>query len=196
MKQHVEVKLLNGTGAKCPHEGCKSELSIGSCGKFLDPKLVEIMSQKKKEASIAVTDKAYCPYLKCSALMSKREVLEYTNDFFVGAEQSGARKCMKCHHFFCINCKASWHYNQTCYGYKRYNPKARAEDAMLDTLAKENRCRQCVKCSHMVELASGCYHITCRCGYEFCYTCGASCENKKPTCTCPIWDELNIIGNV
>ncbi|KDP44111.1 hypothetical protein JCGZ_05578 [Jatropha curcas] len=195
MKQHVEVKLLNGTGAKCPHEGCKSELSIGSCGKFLDPKLVEVMSQRKKEASIDVADKVYCPYLNCSALMSKREVLEYTNDFFVGAEQSGARKCMKCHHFFCINCKASWHHNQTCYDYKRYNPKVHAEDAMLDSLAKENRWRQCVKCSHMVELASGCYHITCRCGYEFCYICGAPWKNKKPTCTCQIWDERNIIHN-
>jgi hypothetical protein len=33
----------------------------------------------------------------------------------------------------------------------------------------------------------------CRCGYEFCYTCGAEWKNKKATCSCPIWDERNII---
>ncbi|CAL8999751.1 unnamed protein product [Prunus brigantina] len=41
----------------------------------------------------------------------------------------------------------------------------------------------------MVELDSGCYHITCRCGHQFCYTCGAEWKNKKATCDCPLWDE-------
>ncbi|KAJ6985979.1 hypothetical protein NC653_023797 [Populus alba x Populus x berolinensis] len=161
MKQHVEVKLLQGTTAKCPHEGCKSEVSIETCGEFLDPKLVDIMSQRKKEASIAVTEKVYCPYPRCSALMSKSEVLEYTNSSFVGGEKSGARKCVKCHYFFCINCRVPWHYNMTCYDYKRSKPYPRREDKMLDSLAKRKLWRQCVMCKNMVELAEGCYHITC-----------------------------------
>ncbi|GKU93625.1 hypothetical protein SLEP1_g7202 [Rubroshorea leprosula] len=194
MRQHVEVKLLNGMLAKCPDEGCKSEVSIESCGKFLDPKLVEIMSQRMKEASIAVEEKVYCPFLKCSALMSRQEVLEYTKTVFVGTEQSGARKCKKCHRFFCINCRVPWHYNLTCYDYKRSNPPPK-EDALLSSLAREKLWRQCKKCYHMVELKEGCYHITCRCQYEFCYTCGAEWKNKGPTCKCPIWDERNIIRN-
>lgn len=161
MKQHVEVKLLNGVEAKCPHEGCKSEVNIDACGKFLDPKLVNIMSQRKKEASIAVTEKVYCPYPRCSTLMSKSEALEYSNSSFVGAEKSGARKCVKCQFFFCINCKVPWHYNMTCYDYQRSNAHL-VEDKMLNSLAKMKLWRQCVKCSHMVELAEGCYHITCR----------------------------------
>jgi hypothetical protein len=36
---------------------------------------------------------------------------------------------------------------------------------------------------------SGC----CRCGYEFCYTCGKEWKEKKATCACPLWDENNII---
>lgn len=35
--------------------------------------------------------------------------------------------------------------------------------------------------------------LFCRCGYEFCYTCGAEWKNKKATCSCPIWDEENIV---
>ncbi|KAL2471106.1 zinc finger (C3HC4-type RING finger) family protein [Abeliophyllum distichum] len=55
--------------------------------------------------------------------------------------------------------------------------------------------RQCKKCSHMIELAAGCSHMTCRCGYEFCCTCGSGWRNKKETCTCPRWKESYIIHN-
>lgn len=162
MRQHVEVKLLNGMMAKCPYENCESEVSIETCGKILDPKLFDILCQRKREASITTAEKVYCPYPRCSALMSKNEVLEYTNASFVGGEKSGARKCVKCHLFFCINCRVPWHYNMTCYNYKRSKPHTCTEDVMLDALAKRKLWRQCAKCSHMVELAEGCYHISCR----------------------------------
>lgn len=187
MKQHVEVKLLHGTMPKCPHEGCNIGLDVENCTKFLTPKLIEMMTQRKKENSIPVTEKVYCPNPKCSALMSKSEVLEYAKSF--GAERSAARKCTKCNGLFCIDCKVPWHSNMTCWDYKKKNP----EDLKLKSLANRNLWRQCVKCNHMIELAEGCYHMTCRCGYEFCYTCGAEWKDKKATCSCPLWDEANII---
>ncbi|XP_059430478.1 E3 ubiquitin-protein ligase RSL1-like [Corylus avellana] len=193
MKQHVEAKFLNGMMAKCPHEGCKSEVNIDSCGKFLAPKMVEVMSQRMKESSIPVTEKVYCPYPRCSALMSKSEILQYNKTINAAAEETGVRKCMKCHLLFCINCKIPWHSNLTCYDYKRSNPYSHSEYAKLQSLAEAKRWRQCVKCNNIVELAGGCYHITCRCGYEFCYTCGAEWKNKKATCSCRIWDEHYII---
>jgi hypothetical protein len=161
MKQHVEVKLLNGMVPKCPHEDCKSELLLDSCKKFLAPKSIEIMRQRIKEASILVTDRIYCPYPRCSMLMSKSDVFEYNKDF-VAVERSGARKCMKCHGLFCVNCKVPWHSNMTCHAYKLSNPHPPAEDVKLKSLATRNLWRQCVKCNHMIELAEGCYHMTCR----------------------------------
>ncbi|KAK9124344.1 hypothetical protein Sjap_013946 [Stephania japonica] len=191
MKQHVEVKVLHGMLPGCPHDGCKTVLKLDSCRKFLSPKFVEMMSHLLKENAIPVTEKIYCPYPKCSTLMSKREVLEYANNIFNDADRSGVRKCVKCHGLFCINCKAPWHSNMSCNEYKRSNP--RAEDAKLKSLASQKLWRQCVKCNHMIELAEGCYHMTCRCGYEFCYTCGAEWKNKKATCSCPLWNEANIM---
>ncbi|KAH6836540.1 hypothetical protein C2S53_005159 [Perilla frutescens var. hirtella] len=193
MKQHVEMKLLHGLLPTCPHERCKSELRIDSCRAFLTPRLIEIMSQRLKEASILVTEKVYCPYPKCSALMSKGEALEYSKNAIVGAERSGARKCVTCNGHFCINCKVPWHNNMTCFEYKRRNPYPPQEEAKLKNLAATNLWRQCVKCNHMIELAAGCYHMTCRCGYEFCYTCGAEWKNKNASCSCPLWDEENIL---
>ncbi|KAJ6407698.1 hypothetical protein OIU84_011067 [Salix udensis] len=163
MKQHVEVKLLHGMMPKCPHEACESLLNVESCRKFLTPKLIEMMCLRIKEASIPVSEKIYCPYPKCSALMSKNEVSEYSKSAVpAGLQGVGARKCSKCYGLFCINCKVPWHNNMTCYNFKRMNPNNPGEDVKLKSLATRNLWRQCVKCSHMIELAEGCYHMTCR----------------------------------
>nr|GEU47122.1 zinc finger, C6HC-type [Tanacetum cinerariifolium] len=43
---------------------------------------------------------------------------------------------------------------------------------MMMGLAKNKKWKKCPRCSYYVELASGCLHIRCRCGHEFCYGCG------------------------
>lgn len=155
MKNHVEVKFQNGMVAQFPHKNCTSNLSIG---RSKAPKLVDVMIDRIKESSIPATEKVYCPYPKCSTLMSK-EVLESTKTSFVS---EGGRKCMKCHLYFCIHCKVPWHYNMTCSDYKRSKTYSRTGDHLLKSLATKKLWRQCSKCNHMVELTSGCYHITCR----------------------------------
>ncbi|KAK9689595.1 hypothetical protein RND81_09G070100 [Saponaria officinalis] len=193
MKQHVEAKMHDGVMPKCPHDSCKSELSVDSCGKFLTSKLIEIMKQRTREASIPVAEKVYCPYPRCSTLMSKAEVAEIANKEKIRGRLFGARQCVKCQGLFCINCSVPWHKTMTCAEYKRTHPYLQPDDAKLKSLATRNLWRQCIKCNHMIELAEGCYHMTCRCGYEFCYTCGAEWKNTKATCSCPLWDVENIL---
>lgn len=149
------------------------------------------MSQRAMEASIPAEDKVYCPYPKCSALMSKSQTVRPD----VGSSSSryaidtfGLRQCVKCSKHFCINCKVPWHNGMSCYEYKRCNPYPRPEDAKFQFLARQRLWRQCVKCNQMIELSEGCYHMTCRCGHQFCYTCGAPWLNKKATCNCPLFD--------
>jgi hypothetical protein len=189
MRQHVEMKLRIGMTPECPHEGCNSKLEIESCQKFLTPKLTELMRQRLKEASIPASEKIYCPYPKCSNLMRKSELQDYSIavSFF-----RFAKKCLKCKELFCIECKVPWHTGMNCNQYKM-KVGTNQGDAKLKNLAARNLWRQCVKCNHMIELAAGCYHMTCRCGYEFCYTCGAEWKNKKATCGCPLWIEENIL---
>ncbi|KAL8158518.1 hypothetical protein V2J09_000055 [Rumex salicifolius] len=192
MKQHMEVKLLHGEIPKCPHEKCKSELKIDCCEKFLTPKLVEIMKQRLKEASIPPAEKVYCPFPRCSELMSVIQASEFARKEAVIFRNFGQRKCVSCARLFCINCKVPWHQNMACREYKRLYPSP-PEDMKLKSLALTNLWRQCVKCNHMIELAEGCYHMTCRCGHEFCYTCGAEWKTVggefKATCSCPLFDD-------
>ncbi|GMP89063.1 hypothetical protein CsSME_00040790 [Camellia sinensis var. sinensis] len=142
LKKHVEVKLLQGMLPKCPHDACKTELKIESCKNFLTSELYDLMSQRIKEYSIPATQKIYCPYPRCSALMSKAEALVNTNN-------AGASMCERCRGLFCMSCKAPWHSNVSCNDYKILNPYPCAEDAKLNSLARRNLWRQCVKCNHM-----------------------------------------------
>lgn len=96
MKQHVEAKLLHGIVPKCPHENCNSDLKIDSCSKFLTPKLIEMMGQRIKEALIPDTEKVYCPYPKCSALMSRNEISVCAESSSAGVQRLAPTKCVKC----------------------------------------------------------------------------------------------------
>ncbi|KXS20563.1 hypothetical protein M427DRAFT_41304 [Gonapodya prolifera JEL478] len=68
------------------------------------------------------------------------------------------------------------------------------EDEQFQLLAQERRWKRCPACQAMVELNTGCNHITCKCKKEFCYICGGdwvqqqNCRNG-----CPLWDEQNLV---
>ncbi|XP_071700246.1 E3 ubiquitin-protein ligase RSL1-like [Rutidosis leptorrhynchoides] len=190
MRKHVEAKLLQGQLPECPHEKCGSQFKVESCKVFLKPELYDIMSSRIKEASIPPSEKVYCPFPNCSALMSKTEVEEY---YKCSGLKSGKRKCVKCNRFFCISCKVPWHDDIICSEYKNSFLFKSSNEGKLLSLATKNRWRQCIKCSNLVELKARCFHIHCRCGYEFCYICGAEYRNKKASCTCPLWEERYIM---
>ncbi|CAD6343457.1 unnamed protein product [Miscanthus lutarioriparius] len=174
-QEHVRIKLLHGTLPSCPRNGCTSKLTVEGSKVFLSPQLLEIMAQRISEEQIPPTQKIYCPYPKCSALMSLSELMkpmQGTCSKYTVADVVTLRKCVKCRGSFCFRCKVPWHDRMTCNDYKRRYPHGRPEDAKLLNLAQQRLWR---------------------CGYEFCYTCGCEWKEKKATCTCPLWRECNII---
>lgn len=164
MKEHVKVKLLHGMLPACPQDGCTTKLTVEGSKMFLSPRLLAIMVQRIREAQIPPTHKIYCPYPKCSALMSMRELIhpmQESSSKYTLVDAATLRKCVKCSGSFCISCKVPWHHQMTCYDYKRRYRHARLEDAYLQNLAQQRLWRQCIRCKHMIELAEGCYHMTC-----------------------------------
>lgn len=158
ISKHVQFQLLHGMLPKCPHENCKTALKLDSCSKFLSPELFHIMSQRLKEASIPIAEKIYCPFVRCSALLSKTELQRPIGD----ANVLWGRTCPRCGGVFCLNCKVPWHNNMSCADFKRLDPNLYNDENKLKTLASKNMWRQCPNCSHMVSLSEGCYHIHCR----------------------------------
>jgi len=55
---------------------------------------------------------------------------------------------------------------------KDINSRELKEDRLLKNWAKQVGAKQCKKCKFWVQKNDGCNHMTCRCGYEFCYVCG------------------------
>ncbi|CAE6075227.1 unnamed protein product [Arabidopsis arenosa] len=180
MKQHIEVRLLEGSVIRCPHYSCKCKLSFGSCVNLLSPKLRNMWQKRIKEDSIPVKQRIYCPNPRCSVLMSVNELSKSTKEagvrryFSKSTNEARVRRyCLECGQVFCINCKVKWHSNLSCDDYKRLGPNPTADDIKLKVLANQKMWRQCEKCKHMIELSEGCIKVTCRCGHKFCYECGA-----------------------
>ena len=62
-------------------------------------------------------------------------------------------------------------------------------DTEFQQVIQSNQWKTCARCRRVIELGTGCNHITCVCGYEFCYVCGdrwvsAPCRNG-----CELWEE-------
>ncbi|KAL6843302.1 hypothetical protein ACP4OV_027015 [Aristida adscensionis] len=144
MKEHVKVKVHHGMPPDCPQNGCTTKLTVEGSKVFLPPPLLEIMVQRIREAQIPPDQKVYCPYPKCSALMSLHDVIhpqESCSENTV-AYTATLRRCVKCRGSFCINCKVPWHDMMKCSYYKRM--QARPEEARLQDLAEKRLWRQSV----------------------------------------------------
>ncbi|XP_024009951.1 E3 ubiquitin-protein ligase dbl4, partial [Eutrema salsugineum] len=154
MKHHIEVKLLEGTIPNCPQHRCKSQLSIDSCSKLLTLKQSLAWKQRIKEDSTPFTEKVYCPYPRCSYLMSKTELSTCSD--------AGLRTCFKCSGSFCVHCKVPWHSKLSCTAFKKWHRPRNDDAEFIKSLAKFNGWRQCAKCQHMIEHSSGCARVKCR----------------------------------
>eukprot|EP00984_Skeletonema_dohrnii_P004877 scaffold1718_cov81-Skeletonema_dohrnii-CCMP3373.AAC.5 len=47
-----------------------------------------------------------------------------------------------------------------------------------------NNIKRCQQCGNGIERSSGCLHMKCRCGYEFCYKCGANLDAGSSILLC------------
>ncbi|MCO5608802.1 hypothetical protein L7F22_063019 [Adiantum nelumboides] len=191
--QHAEVKVQAGqVPVRCPHVSCSLTLSLSQCQSILSQKWFDLLNKRLIEVNMPEADRVYCPFPKCSALMNRKDLLA-SNDaassslFLTVVTPS---RCMECLRLFCVECRVPWHTSMSCQQYQQLPPNLRdAQDAKLYQLAENQKWQRCKKCRRMIELSEGCYHMTCRCGYEFCYLCGEPWKNKRQSCRCRLWDE-------
>ena len=73
-------------------------------------------------------------------------------------------RCSQCRRDTCRHCRSEGHAPCGC--------SADPATIQLHELASEQRWKSCPHCKAVVERTDGCPHIICRCGNEFCYSCG------------------------
>ncbi|KAF8883049.1 hypothetical protein CPB85DRAFT_1338919, partial [Mucidula mucida] len=124
---------------------------------------------KSREFGTLAMHRIYCPSPTCSAFLGSSESIQ------------GDIHCSVCPTSVCSQCKQRAHPGERC-------PEDTATLAVR-AFAAEQRWQTCPGCRGVIELHTGCYHMTCRCRTEFCYVCAEPWKN----CTCPQWDEDRLV---
>ncbi|XP_059633281.1 E3 ubiquitin-protein ligase RSL1-like [Cornus florida] len=165
MIKYVASKLQdNITQIRCPVSDCKGLLEPEHCRSILPPEVFDWWGSALCEAVILGSEKFYCPYKDCSALL--------INDPLNG-EVIRQSECPNCYRLFCAQCNVAWHLGIECAEFQKLNKDEREkEDIMLLQLAKNQKWIRCPKCRFYVEKSAGCLFMRCRCGHTFCYNCG------------------------
>ncbi|GJN87212.1 hypothetical protein Rhopal_000157-T1 [Rhodotorula paludigena] len=130
----------------------------------------ELKLYKRKSLEFTCPNRLYCSNARCSAFLGPSQPLK------------SAIRCGECKSWTCVACKAPWHGQFGLCG-------ASPDDEAAAALQRDFAYKRCPSCHRVVELESGCDHITCQCRYEFCFNCLA----KWKTCACPVWDERRLI---
>lgn len=81
-------------------------------------------------------------------------------------------KCQKkkCGTRHCVKHEVLWHEGETCDQYDRRHQQRKKDEKATEQMIK-NTSKKCPKCTKDVHKWSGCNHITCICGHEWCYVC-------------------------
>lgn len=135
----------------------------------LDKAQKELYKAKGAELSLKPENRWYCPNSECAKWIPPSKLHRLR---ILGA------KCPSCNTGVCGYCRGMIH------GAGVDCPEDFGLEATLEE-AERQGWRRCYKCRTLVELTAGCRHITCKCGAQFCYTCGA----KWRTCSCSEADQ-------
>ncbi|CAD8060669.1 unnamed protein product [Paramecium primaurelia] len=154
----------------CPEQKCGKDIAIND--------ISHIIGKEKKDEFLNYTlnkfvddhaaDMSWCPTPDC----------QYA--FVLGDEDDNNQfECPLCKKSYCLNCRVTFHKGQTCKEYSITNTRDQ-NDEKFEKFVKGHKFKMCTKCKFWVEKNQGCNHMTCRCGYQFCYVCGG----KYLQCEC------------
>ncbi|KAK3137097.1 hypothetical protein QOZ80_5BG0447880 [Eleusine coracana subsp. coracana] len=189
---YVEERLLTSKlPIRCPQLRCKYLISASECKSFLPVSSYDSLERAFAEAGNSGMERFYCPFPNC--LVSLDLSQHFSRASSSSQSDLSCVECPECHRDICVNCGVPWHIMMDCDEYQSLPVEERdAGDLSLHRLAQNNSWRRCQRCRQMIEHTQGCFHMTCGCGHEFCYSCGADYASGVQTCQCVFWDEGSI----
>ncbi|KAG0559880.1 hypothetical protein KC19_10G136400 [Ceratodon purpureus] len=197
VSRHAEARILDGgqMHVTCLHDECPTIISYTQLSLLLSSTLLEVLTRRQIEAAIPEAERMYCPFRDCSALLFKpiSHMDKPSSSAHPHPTASGCVECEACHRAFCLECAVPWHSDMSCAEFNANLKNLRLlGDEKLLQLAGQKKWQRCKKCGRLVELSHGCFHMTCLCRHEFCYTCGESWVGGAKSCSCPRWNESRL----
>ena len=107
---------------------------------------------KAKIAEYSTPWRLYCSNAQCARFLGARQ------------RKAASTACTDCHVQTCALCTAPAH---------PPSQKCKIDKGMRKALklGQSNGWQRCPRCRQLVERNDGCYHMSCRCGAQFCYLC-------------------------
>lgn len=142
--------------AQWPPKCCLNPVPFRTIAKYVLPSLLAAYRLKAEEFATPIGCRVYCPQPDCGVWIrsDRHDAATRTATCTAG-------------HTLCTMCRGPAHpADEAC-------PQDR-DTQLADRLAEEEGWRRCARCSVLVEHREACQHMTCRCGAEFCYVCGAT----------------------
>jgi len=158
----------------------------------------------------ALDDILRCPVPNCKNLFlvpsvyrsKKTENEKSYLRLIIGPGEDRKIFCAACNISFCGLCKLPWtslynhnlrHSGRSCSNYKKVC-KTVPDDDGYAAVALSYGARGCPNCSIRVQRSDGCNHMTCICGFEWCYVCGKKWSVRHYRCR-DIVDDSAFTGN-
>ncbi|KAF1958594.1 ariadne RING finger [Byssothecium circinans] len=148
-----------------PPKCCRQPIALSMISPYMSADDLATFEAKTEE--LTTTYRVYCSNHSCNAFIPPRQITNGTH----------RAVCSDCAHSTCSICKNTFHKDSDC-------PEDPGIQQTLE-LAHEQGWQTCPRCKSLVELRTGCYHMTCRCKAQFCYLCA----RKWKTCSCNTADE-------
>ncbi|KAF2655140.1 hypothetical protein K491DRAFT_679106 [Lophiostoma macrostomum CBS 122681] len=152
-----------------PPRCCKVAIPIETCREIVPKDFIKDFDLKVEE--LATPNPTYCADPACANFIQAKNI------------KHDIGTCVFCRTKTCTICKKEEH--------KGLCPEDPQVKLLMDA-AKRSKWQMCSNCKNMVELSSGCFHMLCRCGNQFCYVCGG----KWKKCHCPRAQEAYLTGQV
>lgn len=149
-------------GSRKPFQCCRRDVPVELSADLLSPEFRVRYGLLVLELS--TPNPLYCSSPTCGAFLPP-----------ANADGPDLVECSSCFNNTCRHCRAPYHPGIECPA-DTATQEARA-------LATARGWRECPTCRNMVEKASGCRHMTCRCGMQFCYRCGRRWDQCRFSCS-------------
>ena len=150
------------TALQCPDPGCGNIVSSDMFESFADPginaRYKDLIIQSFVDLQSGFQ---WCPGLGCNRAIK-------LGRFFRDGVELRELIC-PCGITFCLDCGNEGHLPTTCDEKTTWDGHS-AENGASELL-KRSLTIPCVNCAAAIEKNGGCKHVTCTCGYEFCWMC-------------------------
>lgn len=125
---------------------------------FLPDKEIQRLTPLIEEFDSPKLGRTYCSNRRCGIFVPRREA------------QDRIAHCQACQTNTCSDCKGPAHETEDC-------PLPDHSEQRILMLSHDKNWQRCTQCGQMCEKSDGCSHMTCLCGYHFCYRCAGPYAN-------------------